>query len=122
MLTPRHKLIKRHLLIKEAGVGSTAKAVGLFEDGGLLGVEVLSNSILLAGAESYRVNAVRVVEELVRLGISFDVLPAVALPSAGDKLHGAVCLLMRVGAAEVVAVDTIVGDAEILGRYRVTVS
>ena len=122
MLGPRHKLIERHLLFKEAGVGSSAKAVGLFEDGRLLGIVVLSNCILLARAESHRVNAVRVVEELMRLGVSFNVLPAVALPPAGDELHGAICLLVRVLAVEIVAVETVVGGVEILGRNRVAVS
>jgi uncharacterized membrane protein len=122
MLGPRHKLIERHLLFKEAGVGSSAKAVGLFEDSGLLGIVVLSNCILLAGAESHRVNAVGVVEELVLLGISFNVLPAIALPPAGDELHRAVCLLIRVGAVEVVAVETVVRGVEILGRNRVAMS
>jgi len=96
MLAPRHKLFKRHLLFKEAGIGSSTKAVGLFEDSGLLGIVVLSNCILLPGAESHRVNSVRVVEEFVGLGISFNVFPAIALPPAGDELHGAVCLLVRV--------------------------
>jgi hypothetical protein len=122
MLGPKHKLIGRQLLFKEASVGSSAKAVGLFEDSGLLGVVVLSNCILLAGAESHRVNAVRVVEELVLLGISFNVFPAVELPPAGNKLHGAVCLLVRVGAVEVISVETIVGGVEILGHNRVAVS
>jgi len=122
MLGPRHKLNERHLLFKEAGVGSSAKAVRLFEDSRLLGIVVLSNSILLARAESHRVNAVRVVEELMSLGVSFNVLPAVALPPAGDELHGAICLLVRVLAVEIVAVETVVGGVEILGHNRVAVS
>jgi len=122
MLAPRQKLIERHLLFKETGVGSSTKAVGLFEDSGLLGIVVLSNCIFLAWAESHRVNAVGVVEELVLLGISFNVLPAIALPPAGDELHRSVCLLIRVGAVEVVAVETVVRGIEILGRNRVAMS
>jgi hypothetical protein len=82
---------------------------------------VLFNSILLAGTESHRVDAVRVVEEVVGSGVNFNVLPAVSLPSAGDELHGAVSLLVGVRAIEVVAVETVVRGVEILGRYGVAV-
>jgi hypothetical protein len=103
-------------------VGSSTEAVGLLKDAGLLSVVVGLDVVLLDGAESHGVDAVGVVKEGVVGGISFNVLPAVSLPSAGHELHRAVNLLVGVGAVEVVAVEAVVGRVEVLGGNRVAVT
>lgn len=80
--------------LEEVLVRSLEETLVILEVGReLLGVATggvtLHHFVLHRGGHADRVNPVGVVEEAVAAGVSLDILPAIASPSAGHKVHGA---------------------------------
>lgn len=83
---------------KEVLVRSIQEALVILEVGwSLLRIAMVSvtlhHLVFHCGGHTDRVNPVGVVKETVATGIGLDILPAITLPSAGHKVHGAFIVL-----------------------------
>lgn len=88
------QLLVRVSSFEESLVCGFQKALVVLEVGGGLlrvaaGCVTLHHLVLHGGGHADRVDSVGVVEEAVATGVRLHVLPSVASPSAGHKVHGA---------------------------------